>query len=198
MAAPENPCRGHFVPAGRLPGDVVNAFHRSITSQVLSASLAEFNKEIEPALVHIVQYLVHGAIGTEVGLNDRVECPLRSRDDWSGRYEPYPSEQSKELDQVRRIRSSDTAPQAVAGPAARPVTITMLPTPTPPTPFCASAVPSRDRSRSPAATPHSSQIAPRQRPDQPIEWHQRATLVPILPCNLPTGSSYRLYRHARR
>jgi hypothetical protein len=59
-------------------------------------------------------------------------------------------------------------------------------------------VPSRDRRRSPAATPQSSQIAPRQRPDQPIEWHQRATLLPILPCNLPTGSSYRLNSHPRR
>src|SRR5215469_12904858 len=25
---------------------------------------------------------------------------------------------------------------------------------------------------------------------QPIEWHQRATLLLILPCSLPTGSSY--------
>src|SRR5215467_1457507 len=58
--------------------------------------------------------------------------------------------------------------------------------------------PSRDRRRSPAATPQSSQIAPRQRPDQPIEWHQRATLPPILPCNLPTGSSYRLNTHPPR
>jgi hypothetical protein len=58
---------------------------------------------MEPALVHIVQNLVHGAIGPKVGLNDRIECPLGSRNDWSGRCEPYPSEQSKELGQVRGI-----------------------------------------------------------------------------------------------
>jgi len=58
-----------------------------------------------------------------------------------------------------RDRPSDTAAPAVAGPAARPVTITMLPTPTPPTPFRASVIPSRDRRRSPAATPEASQIA---------------------------------------
>src|SRR5215469_4695605 len=86
-------------------------------------------------------------------------------------------------------RPSDTAAPVVAGPAARPVTITMLPTPTPPTPFRTSVVRSRDRRRSPAATPQSSQIAPRLPPDQPIEWHQPATLLPILPCILPTGSS---------
>jgi hypothetical protein len=45
--------------------------------------------------VHIVQHLVHGPIRPEVGLNDHVECPLGSRDDWSGGYELYPSEQSK-------------------------------------------------------------------------------------------------------
>src|SRR5262249_35700591 len=55
-------------------------------------------------------------------------------------------------------RSSDTAAQAVAGPAARPVTITMLPTPTPPTPWRASVIPSRHRRRSPAATPESPHI----------------------------------------
>ena len=60
------------------------AIGRSVTSQVLSAGLAEFNKEIEPAPVHIVQHLVHGPIRPEVGLNDRVECPLGSRDDRSG------------------------------------------------------------------------------------------------------------------
>src|SRR5215472_4344163 len=95
-------------------------------------------------------------------------------------------------------RPSDTAAPAVACPAARPMTITMLPTPTPPTPFRASVVPSRGRRRSPAATPQSSQIAPRLRPDQPIEWHQPATLLPILPCNLPIGSSYRLNTHPPR
>src|SRR5262249_42024967 len=95
-------------------------------------------------------------------------------------------------------RPSDPAAPAVACPAARPVTITMLPTPTPPTPFRASAVPPRDRRPPPAATPQSSQTAPRQRPAQPIEWHQRATLLPILPRTLPTGSSHRLNRHPRR
>ena len=68
-----------------------NVPHRSVTTQVLSAGFAEFNKEMEPALVHIVQNLVHGAIGPKVGLNDRIECPLGSRNDWSGRCEPYPS-----------------------------------------------------------------------------------------------------------
>jgi len=76
-------CRGHLVVARCLPGDVVNALHRSVTSQVLSAGLAEFNKEIEPAPMHVVQHLVHGAIRSKVGLNDRVECTLGSRDDWS-------------------------------------------------------------------------------------------------------------------
>jgi hypothetical protein len=76
---------------------------RSITSQVLSAGLAEFNKKIEPAPMHVVQHLVHGAIRPEVGLNDGVECTLGSRDDWSRRYEPYPPEQSKELGQVRGV-----------------------------------------------------------------------------------------------
>jgi hypothetical protein len=75
----------------------------SVTIQVLSAGLAEFNKEIEPALFHIVQHLVHGAVRPKVGLNDRVECPLRSRDDCSGRHEPYPSEQSKKLGRVRDV-----------------------------------------------------------------------------------------------
>jgi hypothetical protein len=81
--------------------DARNASHRSVTSQVLSAGLAEFNKEIEPAPMHVVQHLVHGAIRSKVGLNDRVECALGSYDDWSGRYEPNPSEQSKKLGQVR-------------------------------------------------------------------------------------------------
>src|SRR5262249_41608458 len=67
-------------------------------------------------------------------------------------------------------RPSDTAAPAVAGPAARPVTITVLATPTPPTPFRPSVVPSRDRRRSPAATPDSFQISLRHRPDQPIAW----------------------------
>jgi len=68
-----------------------------------TAGLSEFNKETEPALFHIVQHLVHGAVRPRVGLNDRVECPLRSRDDCSGRCEPYPSEQSKKLGQVRDV-----------------------------------------------------------------------------------------------
>ena len=80
-----------------------NAPHRSVTIQVLSAGFAEFNKEIEPAPMHVVQHLVHGAIRPKVDLNYRVKGPLGSGDDWSGRYEPYPSQQSKELDQVRGI-----------------------------------------------------------------------------------------------
>src|SRR5215470_7544806 len=78
-------------------------FPTSVTSQVLSAGLAEFNKEVEPAPMHVVQHLVYGAIRPKVGLNDRVECPLGSREDWPGRYQSYPSKQSKELDQVRGI-----------------------------------------------------------------------------------------------
>ena len=58
-------------------------FRCSVTSQVLSASLAEFNKEIEPAPMHVVQHFVHGPIRSKVGLSDRVECTLGSRDDWS-------------------------------------------------------------------------------------------------------------------
>src|SRR5580704_10385020 len=75
-----------------------------------------------------------------------------------------------------RDRPSDAAAPAVACPAARPVMITMLPTPTPPTPFHPSAVLSRDPRRSPGAATKSPEIAPRQRRDQPIEWHQRATM----------------------
>jgi hypothetical protein len=75
----------------------------SVTSEVLSAGLAEFNKELEPAALHVVQHLVHGTIGPKVGLNDRVECPLGSGDDRSGGYEPYPSEQSKKPGQVRGV-----------------------------------------------------------------------------------------------
>src|SRR5215467_11474927 len=78
-------------------------FPTSVTSQVLSAGLAEFNKEVEPATMHVVQHLVHGAIRPKVGLNDRVECPLGSREDSPGRYQFYSSKQSKELDQVRGI-----------------------------------------------------------------------------------------------
>src|SRR5690349_3367962 len=59
--------------------------------------------------------------------------------------------------------------------------ITMLTTPTPPTPFHPSAVLSRDPRRSPGAATKSSEIAPRQRPDQPVEWPQPATIVPTLP-----------------
>src|ERR1700738_5648641 len=64
-----------------------------------------------------------------------------------------------------RDRPSDAAAPAVACPAARPVMITMLPTPTPPTPFHPSAVLSRDPRRSPGAATKSSEIAPRQRRD---------------------------------
>jgi len=91
-------------PAAQCPsGDAPNALHRSFTSQVLSAGLAKFNKEIEPTPMHVLQHLMHSAIKSKVGLNDRVERTLGSRDDWSRRCEPYPSEQSKQLDQVRGI-----------------------------------------------------------------------------------------------
>lgn len=76
--------------------------------------------------------------------------------------------------------------------------ITMLPTPTPLTSFRPSAVLSRDRRRSPGATPESPEIASRQQRYQPIGWYQRATIVPTLPFNLPTGSSYSLSGHPRR
>ena len=76
--------------------------------------------------------------------------------------------------------------------------ITMLPTQTPPTPCCPSAVLSPDRRRSPGATSESSEIAPPQRYYQPIGWHQRATIGPTLPFNLPTASSYCLNGHPRR
>jgi hypothetical protein len=88
---------------GMFPGYAHGAPHRSVTSQLLSAGLTQFSKEIEPAPTHIVQHLVHGAIRPKVGLNDRVECPLGSREDCRGRYQPYSSQQSKELDQVRGI-----------------------------------------------------------------------------------------------
>src|SRR5262249_47553067 len=93
----------YLVPVQCPPGDAANVPHSSVTSQVLSAGLAEFNKEIEPTPMHIVQHLMHRAIRPQVRLSDGVECPLGGRDDWSRRYEPHPSEQSKELDQVRRI-----------------------------------------------------------------------------------------------
>jgi hypothetical protein len=76
--------------------------------------------------------------------------------------------------------------------------ITMLPTPTPPIPFPPSAILSRHPRRSPGATKESSEIAARHRRDQPIQWHQRATIVPMLPFNPPTGPSYSLNRHPRR
>ena len=49
---------------------------RLVTSQVLSAGLAEFNEEIEPALMHTVEHLVHSAIRPKVGLNDRVKMSV--------------------------------------------------------------------------------------------------------------------------
>jgi hypothetical protein len=57
-------------------GAALKVTYSSATIQVLSAGLAEFNKETEPAFSHIVQHLVHGAVRPKVGLNDRVE--LRS------------------------------------------------------------------------------------------------------------------------
>jgi len=42
-------------------------------------------------------------LSPKVSFNDHVERPLSSRDDWSRRYEPYPSEQSKELGQLRNV-----------------------------------------------------------------------------------------------
>src|SRR5271156_6721701 len=41
--------------------------------------------------------------GPKVGLTDRVQCPLGSRDHSSGRYEPYPPDQAIDLYQVRDI-----------------------------------------------------------------------------------------------
>src|SRR6202035_470008 len=95
-----------------------------------------------------------------------------------------------------RDRPADAAAPAVACPAARPVMIIMLPTP--PTLFHPSAVLSRDPRRSPAPATKSSEIAPRQRRDQPVEWPQPATIVPTLPFNLPTASSYCLNGYPQR
>jgi peptidoglycan/xylan/chitin deacetylase (PgdA/CDA1 family) len=57
---------------------------------------------------------------------------------------------------------------------------------------------SRDPRRSPGAATKSSEIAPPQRRDQPVEWPQRATIVPTLPFNLPTASSYCLNAYPQR
>src|SRR5262249_39935523 len=78
-------------------------FHSSITTQVLSAGLSEFSKKIEAVPVNVVHNLAQGAIGPKVGLNDRVQCPLGGRDNCSGCYEYYPSEQTINLDQVRDV-----------------------------------------------------------------------------------------------
>ena len=102
-------------PAQRLSGDAPNAPRSSVTSQILSAGLAEFDKEMEAALVHIVQHLVQGTVRSKVGLNDRVECTLGSRDDCSGRREPYPPEQGKNLGQVRDVVLLVTQRVPVAG-----------------------------------------------------------------------------------
>src|SRR5690348_7876779 len=80
------------------PGYAPNVPHHSIKTQVLSASLPEFSKEIGPAPVEVVHHLVQGAIGRKVGLTDNVQCPLGSRDHRSGRYEPYPPGQGIDLD----------------------------------------------------------------------------------------------------
>ena len=84
-------------------------------------------------------------------------------------------------------RPSDAAAPAVARPAARPVMITMLPTPT--SPLRPSAVLLRDPRRSPGATPESSEIYPHQRPQQPIGSHQRAIIEPSSSPRYP--STYR-------
>jgi hypothetical protein len=42
------------------------------------AGWSEFNKEMEPALMHLVQNRVHRTIGPKVGINDRVECPFQT------------------------------------------------------------------------------------------------------------------------
>src|SRR5215472_16107031 len=70
---------------------------------------------MEAALVHIVQHLVQGTVRSKVGLNDRVECTLGSRDDCSGRREPYPPEQGKNLGQVRDVVLLVTQRVPVAG-----------------------------------------------------------------------------------
>lgn len=95
-------------------------------------------------------------------------------------------------------RPSNAAAPAVACPAARPVTITMLPTPTPSTPFRPSAVLSRNRWRSPGVTPQASEIAPPHRCHQPIGRHHQATITFTLPSTLPTRPFYRLCGHPRR
>ena len=57
-------------------------------------------------LLEVVGDLVQVTIGRKVGPTDRVQCPLGSRGNWSGRYKPYPSDQSTDLDQVRDSRPS--------------------------------------------------------------------------------------------
>lgn len=76
--------------------------------------------------------------------------------------------------------------------------VTMLPMPTPPTPFRPSAVLLRDPRRSPSATTEPAETAPPQRPYQPIGWLQPTTILPTLPFNLPTGSPCRLPALSRR
>src|SRR5215472_12259908 len=88
-------------PVAGLSGTPV--IRSSVTTQVLSAGLPEFSKKIEAAPVNVVHHLVQGAIGPKIGLNDRVQCPLGSRDNWSGCYEHYPSDQTIDFDQVRDI-----------------------------------------------------------------------------------------------
>ena len=80
----QGPSPSYLVPVKCPSDDAANVRHSSVTRQVLSAGLAEFNKEIEPAPMHVAQHLVHSAIRGKVGLNNRVECPLGSCDDWSG------------------------------------------------------------------------------------------------------------------
>jgi len=53
---------GYLVCAQCPPGDAPNVPDSSVMSQVLSAGLAEFDKEIEPPPMQVVHHLVHGAI----------------------------------------------------------------------------------------------------------------------------------------
>ena len=66
----------------------------------------------------------------------------------------------------------------------------------PRSPFRPCAVLLRKPRRSPGATAQSSQIAPRQRPQQPIRSPQPAAIIPTLSCNLLTGSCHPASDHA--
>ena len=80
----QGPSPSYLVPVKCPSDDAANVRHSSVTRQVLSAGLAEFNKEIEPAPMYVIQHVAHGAIGTELHLSNCFEYSLGSGNDWSG------------------------------------------------------------------------------------------------------------------